>query len=220
MTPLDQLPLGTLCLDFVNTWGDRDRPASDQLRSYRDVLSFGRQAGVLDLTQIDALEVAAADRPESADAALDGARQLRDWLYVVLSTCAAAGEPDRIVVETLSSKLAEALSHLRLEPVTKGGFRYGFERAEDLESPLWPVLRDAAELLTSEDLGRVRECGGAHCTWLFLDKSRNRSRRWCDMASCGNRAKARRHYQRRVTGAVDKGGPSADPPWPGDDETG
>jgi predicted RNA-binding Zn ribbon-like protein len=65
---------------------------------------------------------------------------------------------------------------------------------------LRPIARSAAELLTSETLSRVRECGGATCTWLFLDASRNRSRRWCSMESCGNRAKARRHYRRRREG--------------------
>jgi predicted RNA-binding Zn ribbon-like protein len=61
---------------------------------------------------------------------------------------------------------------------------------------LWPVARSAAELLSSESVDRVRECASSTCTWLFIDDSRNRRRRWCDMASCGNRAKARRYYER------------------------
>jgi predicted RNA-binding Zn ribbon-like protein len=66
-----------------------------------------------------------------------------------------------------------------------------------LELPVWMIARSAAELLTSDSLGRVRECAGERCDWLFLDASRNRSRRWCDMAECGNRAKAQRSYARR-----------------------
>jgi predicted RNA-binding Zn ribbon-like protein len=61
---------------------------------------------------------------------------------------------------------------------------------------LWPVVRSAAELLTSDELGRVRECAADNCAWLFLDRSKNRSRRWCDMAVCGNRDKVRRFRQR------------------------
>ncbi|MCL4370559.1 MAG: CGNR zinc finger domain-containing protein [Chloroflexi bacterium] len=61
---------------------------------------------------------------------------------------------------------------------------------------LWPVARSAGELLTSSELGRVRKCAGYPCGRLFLDTSRNQSRRWCDMKSCGNLAKARRHYAR------------------------
>jgi predicted RNA-binding Zn ribbon-like protein len=61
---------------------------------------------------------------------------------------------------------------------------------------LWPVARSAADLLTSQEQSRVRECAASDCGWLFLDLSRNRSRRWCDMETCGNRTKARRHYAR------------------------
>jgi len=62
---------------------------------------------------------------------------------------------------------------------------------------VWPVLLDAADLLTSDMLKRVGECAGEGCTWLFIDKSRNRSRQWCAMDDCGNRAKARRFYRRK-----------------------
>jgi predicted RNA-binding Zn ribbon-like protein len=66
----------------------------------------------------------------------------------------------------------------------------------DLDRVLWPAVVSAAELLTSDDLGRVRECASERCAWLFLDRSKNQSRRWCDMTVCGNRSKARRHYSR------------------------
>ena len=65
------------------------------------------------------------------------------------------------------------------------------------KAPLWPIARSAAHLLTSAELTRVRECDGTSCNWLFFDRSRGGSRRWCSMESCGNRAKARRHYRRR-----------------------
>lgn len=65
-----------------------------------------------------------------------------------------------------------------------------------LERILWPIAQSAAELLTSSELGTVRLCEAPDCAWLFLDQSCNRSRRWSDMKVCGNRQKARRHYQR------------------------
>jgi predicted RNA-binding Zn ribbon-like protein len=67
-----------------------------------------------------------------------------------------------------------------------------------LDSPLWPVGRAAAALLTSGDLSRLRQCGGERCGWLFLDRSRNRSRHWCTMEDCGNVSKVRRFRQRRT----------------------
>lgn len=66
----------------------------------------------------------------------------------------------------------------------------------DLSLPCWPIVYSASQLLASNRLDRVRQCAGDDCGWLFLDTSRNHSRRWCDMADCGNRAKARRHYRR------------------------
>ncbi|MBI4413448.1 MAG: CGNR zinc finger domain-containing protein, partial [candidate division NC10 bacterium] len=69
-----------------------------------------------------------------------------------------------------------------------------------LDRMLWAVTRSAADLLTSGELAAVRECEAETCAWLFMDRSRNRSRRWCDMKACGNRAKARRHYERKKAG--------------------
>jgi predicted RNA-binding Zn ribbon-like protein len=74
--------------------------------------------------------------------------------------------------------------------------------AQALDRPLWPIARSAAELLTSDDLGCIRECASETCSWLFMDCSRNQRRRWCDMSTCGNRAKARRHYRRRQKARV------------------
>jgi len=66
-----------------------------------------------------------------------------------------------------------------------------------LEAILWPIAGSAGELLTSDDLGRVRQCGGKTCRWMFVDRSKNRSRRWCDLKVCGNRTKARKLYRRK-----------------------
>jgi predicted RNA-binding Zn ribbon-like protein len=79
----------------------------------------------------------------------------------------------------------------------ESGFTWGWDKQSDaLDRMLWPVARSAADLLTSDHLNRVHQCGGKDCTWLFVDTSRNHSRQWCDMGDCGNRAKARRFYQR------------------------
>jgi predicted RNA-binding Zn ribbon-like protein len=59
-----------------------------------------------------------------------------------------------------------------------------------------PVIRSAADLLISEEFSRIKKCADPTCGWLFLDISRNRSRRWCDMRDCGNRAKASRFYKK------------------------
>ena len=76
------------------------------------------------------------------------------------------------------------------------GYAFIWPGTDDLARPLWPLALSAGDLLTSADRERVKECAADNCSWLFLDMSRNRSRRWCDMAVCGNRAKARRFRAR------------------------
>ncbi len=113
----------------------------------------------------------------------------------------------------LNQALREALPHLSLAcEATAPAWRWR-EMERHLTAPLWPIARAAADLLTAEQPAPVRECGGSQCTWLFLDHSRSRSRRWCSMTSCGNREKARRHYRRARTGSAANG---ADPGEPGD----
>jgi len=66
-----------------------------------------------------------------------------------------------------------------------------------LDDIIWPVVRSAADLLTSDTLPMLRICAADDCQWLFMDTSKNQTRRWCNMKSCGNRAKARRHIERK-----------------------
>jgi predicted RNA-binding Zn ribbon-like protein len=185
------------CLDFANTWGDRGRPATDRLHGYGDLLAFAQAAGLLTSGETARLAGLAERDPRAAAAAFALARDLRDGLYRIFSAVAAARAPAAADLERLNSALSRALSRLRI--VRRGmDFAWRWAAPEGcLEAPLWPVVRAAAELLAGAQRGEVRECAGSSCTWLFLDRSRNRSRRWCSMATCGNRAKARRHYRRR-----------------------
>ena len=104
---------------------------------------------------------------------------------------------DRAILDT---ELGLSLAHQRLVPVD-GAWIWEFV-GDGADAMLWRLAADASDLLTSPDIDRVRECSGDTCSWLFLDKSRNRSRRWCDMADCGNRSKARRYYQKRKADSV------------------
>ena len=207
--PTFELSGGTLCLDFANTWSDRDRPETDNFRGYPDLLAFALQTGLLTSGEKARLAGRADQDPQAAEEALASGRSLREALYGILSAIAAAREPEAADLERLNAALPEAFSRLRLE--NRGSdFVWTWAASEDsLAAPLWPILRSAAELLTSEDRNQVRECAGTACTWLFLDRSRNRSRRWCSMETCGNRAKAHRHYRRRSeTGSADESGSS------------
>jgi predicted RNA-binding Zn ribbon-like protein len=204
-SPAFDLSGGALCLDFANTWSDRGRPETEQLGSYRDLLAFAAQAGLMAEEEATRMAARAEKEPRPAAAALALARARRENLYRILSAVAAGREPAAADLERLNAALPEALSRLRLER-RGSGFVWTWAAAEapatPLAAPLWPILRSAAELLTSGERQQVRECGGSACTWLFLDRSRNRSRRWCSMETCGNRAKAQRHYRRRCEAAA------------------
>jgi predicted RNA-binding Zn ribbon-like protein len=195
-TPVFELSGGTLCLDFANTWEDRERPETERLHAYPDLVTFARQAGALEPPAASVLLELAARAPARSAEAFADARRFREVLYRIFSALAAGRQPGVEEVRRLNALLPEALSRLRIRP-QDGGFSWRTLASPDPAAPLWAIVHSAAELLTGGDLGRIRECDGARCTWLFLDRSRNRSRRWCSMQTCGNRAKARRHQRRR-----------------------
>jgi predicted RNA-binding Zn ribbon-like protein len=189
---------GRLCLDFANTlsWRDSDRQ-HDWLNSYANLVEWGKIVETLSDESAHRLRREAARRPAQADRVLKQAVALREAIYRIFSEVAAGSSPQVADVEALNAALAEALTHLRVLPEADL-FAWGWTGdAEALDRMLWPVARSAANLLTSEELERVGECQGEGCGWLFMDMSRNRSRRWCDMGDCGNRAKARRYYRRQ-----------------------
>jgi predicted RNA-binding Zn ribbon-like protein len=188
---------GRLCLDFVNTLsGSRAQP-KERLNSYSDLLSWGRQADVL--TEEDALHLARAARrrPDDAARTLADAVRVREAMFRIF-TGAAECRPQRPEdMEVLNRALARTLAQVRLDATAEGCVRVWAGNGDHLDRMLWPVLRSAMDVLTSrEERERIHKCESPTCDWLFLDTSRNRSRRWCDMKSCGNRAKARRYYAR------------------------
>jgi predicted RNA-binding Zn ribbon-like protein len=190
---------GDLCLDFINTWGDRGRRETDRLEDYARLLRFAQESDLLERSALKALADRAAQEPSEAAKAFRQAVDLREALYRLFSARARNRALAAKDLERVNASLGAALAHLRLEPQNEGCQWAWSEVSEHLDAPLWPILRSAARLLVSPKLAWVRECDGAQCTWLFLDLSRTHSRRWCSMASCGNRAKARRHYQRKKT---------------------
>lgn len=186
-----------LCLDLVNTvsWRKRERP-DERLNSYSDLVAWSQKAGVVTERQAQRLLQESARRPAGASAALERVIALREALYRIFCAVAGGDAPKPSDLAVLNGALSEALARLQLTWIA-GQFAWDWTDAGDsLEPMLWPVARSAAELLTADELNRVGVCPGEGCGWLFFDSSKNRSRRWCAMDDCGNRAKARRHYRR------------------------
>jgi len=185
---------GSLSLDFVNTeaWRGDVPQRGERLTGYGEIALWAGHVGILDRAGVRRLMQEALLRPDAAADVLATALRLRDALGRILTAPVKTSADDLAV---LNAVLARAPTRTGLA-ASKSGFAWTMTETDPLEQPLWPVVWDAAELLVSGRAERVGCCSDPDCAWVFLDTSRNRSRRWCSMADCGNRNKARRHYQR------------------------
>lgn len=188
---------GWLCLDFVNTVDrESDNYSEDWFTCYADLIAWGQYIEVLSSQQANQLFPIATQQPDLASAVFETAIALRETLYRIFSAIAAKHIVANRDLDTLNAALKDALHWQYLAATTKG-FVWRWAESDRLDCILWQIVRSASDLLTAKELSQVRECGSEGCGWIFVDTSRNRSRRWCDMETCGNRAKAHRHYERR-----------------------
>jgi len=188
---------GRLCLDFTNTVSKRPtNHPQDRVTSFPRLIAWSRQARIVTDHEAQRLVREGIRHSRAATKTLEQAIDLREVIYRVFSAIAAGRQPAVADLSTLNVGLTKAMAMSRIVRVANG-FTWGWQDKEDaLDRILWPVARSAADLLASGEWNAVRECSGRTCRWLFMDNSKNRSRRWCDMKVCGNRAKARRHYER------------------------
>lgn len=181
---------GHVALDFANTVSSRFGPEPvDRLAACSDLVDFGRQLGLLSTRRARLLGREARRRPAAASVAVAAAIALREGLYATFAAIAERRSPTAADLEPLNAELGR----LRLAPDCTWSFAAA---PGGLDQMLGPIARAAAELIVGPDRDRIGVCSAADCPFVFLDASKNRSRRWCDMASCGNRTKARRHHAR------------------------
>jgi len=196
--PRFELMGGAVSLDFVNTLDDRfANEPKELLKSYIDLALFGEDTGILTDAQVDRLFPWSIEYKEEAEHVLKSAIELREAISEVFYAIVRGKPVPASPLATLNAHMQEAAKHLKLVP-GKGRFEWKFNSGiDDPYAPIWPIARDAAELLASDRLEFVRACASKTCEWLFLDESKNHRRRWCDMTKCGNRAKAKRFYARQ-----------------------
>jgi predicted RNA-binding Zn ribbon-like protein len=189
---------GHLALDFANTvdWHASDHP-EELLNSYNDLVHWASDYCLLTPEEALYLIADANRRPEAATKVLQAAVALRDSIYRIFSSVAHEGQPGSTDLGWLKKVWGQAVSAAEIVPGEKG-FAWNWSRPTPaLEQMLWPVSLAAVELLLSDALPQVGQCADDRgCGMLFIDTSRNHSRQWCSMDSCGNRAKALRHYRR------------------------
>ncbi|MFW6088609.1 MAG: CGNR zinc finger domain-containing protein [Gemmatimonadota bacterium] len=200
-----------LCLDLLKTrgWESRDRD-DDVLDAPVRFLAWARRQDLLSPPEARRLRAAVGDDADWASGALAGAKELRELLHRVFGRVADEEVPDESDLRALEDYLAASGQSLTLGADAEGGIAWRWTDddvsladapSEDLGDALadriiGAVARSAADLLTCGELERVKVCAADDCGWFFVDVSRNRSRRWCDMAGCGNRDKARRYRAR------------------------
>ena len=186
-----------LCLDFSNTLHDRSTSMPrDHFSTYSDLARWSQAAGILQPEETQILLEEAAGHPAEAAQVLQEAIALRETMYRIFSAIVREETPELVDLQVLNAAYAEAMSKACV--VLKGdGFVWDWDGKETaLERMVWDIVRSAVELLVSAELPLLHECAAEDCGWLFLDTSKNHSRRWCDMKSCGNRAKVGKHYER------------------------
>jgi predicted RNA-binding Zn ribbon-like protein len=190
---------GRLCLDFVNTldWRGTDSP-QEFLKTYDDLVSWSRHAGICSQPESRNLYKMAEQSNSEAKKVLNRALKLREAIYRLFAAGTANQKPLNEDLVVFNKNLSRSMKDSQIIPTTDG---YAWDIAGNRTKLDWilnPIIQSAAETLVSDERKKVKACADSACGWLFIDVSRNRSRRWCDMQDCGNRAKASRFYRKKA----------------------
>lgn len=186
-------------LDFANTLGGTVDEPRERLREYGDLVRWACEVGFLSQNHGDALLALDRDHPPAAERMRQRAIRLRGALYEALIAASEDRDPSAAAQRTLNAELRRAAPNMRLA-WEEGGVTVGWTSEIKLDRPLGCIVQSGIELLRSDERHLIRSCDGVDCAWVFLDHTRNHSRRWCDMKMCGNRVKARRYYARHKKG--------------------
>jgi predicted RNA-binding Zn ribbon-like protein len=189
---------GNLVLDFANTaeFHASDDP-DEKLETYPDLVSWSQEAGLLTKDEAGELLLRDEQTPQKTEKSMRKAIALREIIYRIISAAAQGESPEKSDLAKFNQYVSEAFRKSQISPSDEGFTWSWQEQEESGDRILWTLVREAANLITSEDIKRVGECADDRgCGYLFIDTSRNHSRRWCSMEDCGNRAKAQRHYQK------------------------
>ena len=184
---------GALSLDFANTINSRREPEHDYLLTYSDLVDWAGKVEILSGQQLRNLKQREAEDATKAAKALEKARVAREIIYRIFSAIANHSKPKEDDLSAIARLYEAAISngrHIKIED----HYEIAWKGDETFDALLWPIVSSVENLLLSQELSRVKEC--PNCGWLFLDTSKNQSRRWCSMNTCGARDKMRRYHSR------------------------
>ena len=188
-------PAEGLCLDFVNTryWRGSPEP-TDELTGFQPLLGWLEAKSGVDERLLKSASTQSKAEPAKADELLGEAIVLREALHRLFAAAATEQPLPAADFNVMNGALAEAPARRKL--ASADGWEVS-RSSVSMPALLSSVLWSAADLLLARNDRRIRQCANEKCRFLFIDESKNGTRRWCEMSSCGNRAKARRHLLKK-----------------------
>ena len=195
---------GNLGLDFINSRSGPPvgAPDDDALGSYDDLVTWAAYAGAITELEVQRLRRAATKDAPAAESVFARSLRIRDDLDHVFRALAHGRDAEAGVLERLRNDESDALRNAELAPGAPFAWRWDDDHS--LARPLWPAVHAAIGMLLQGPLDRVKQCGG--CRFLFLDETKNGSRRWCSMDDCGTDEKMRRYVaSRRASRSAQRG---------------
>jgi len=189
---------GDLSTDFINTKSGRiNGDGHEHVQTYADVVAFVREAGLLKPAEAKRLVAAAQARPEKATQLYRRAVALREATFRAYERLIQQKDPAPEDLAVMGAEASKAVGRACFVK-SADGFSWDWADTDDLERPLWPIARAVADVLIHEEnRSLLRECADDTCAWLFVDRTKNHSRRWCDMNTCGTRNKMREYRERQ-----------------------
>lgn len=193
-------PWPHLWLEFVNTDSATQQSRSDLLRDFEALVSWLAERYAIDDERSANIRRRAILQPAAAMAALVDARRVRNALRALAERGASNDRVREDTVNEINRVLGRSAGTRRLDKMGDGEYVRAFVPTGDAFAGMMiPIVESAADSIVREELARVRRCADPRCYRVFFDNTRNGLRRWCDMGTCGNRAKAARHRERRAT---------------------
>jgi len=194
---ISKLPFlaGNLSLDYVNTIHDRhEEPIRNLLHSYLDLVTWVYFADAINNSQKERLLQMGWENQQDANRVYTDSLQLREAFYDFVFNMINRKEVSPASMQLIKNWIYKTFSNIELIQSNDGfSLDWNIENI-GIESILWPIVRSFADLVTTVDRNRLKQC--SNCGYLFVDNSKNKSRRWCSMEICGNRVKARRHAKK------------------------
>ena len=187
---------GRTAIDFVNT-GAKSDGGDDKLATFENLLSFLKSSQLLHEDEASTYHMYLFQNPQRCEAVMESLRALRKELAQALSQIASGWPMDPMLISSVNDRLALFQTRLQLVP-SEAGLELASVLVEDgPEQLIYPILKDIAEFLASDETDKVRLCAAEDCELYFINNSRNGRRRWCSMSTCGNRAKVNAYLKRQ-----------------------